>query len=190
MKILIINAGLSGSQGNCGQVTSILSRFFEKDEVKIVHLKNKYRFGNLRKLLQQSEGVIFITGTYWDSWSHHMQKLLEDMTPLECNPHIIGKPCLAVVCMHSVGGKGVLTRLQGVLNTFGFVIPPLGGIVLSLAAQLAGKTRSPHKKDFWSLSDLATAIDNFKKISDLQIQFSSWPVDRKNFKSKWISTKT
>ena len=81
--------------------------------------------------LEKSQGFVFVTGTYWDSWGSPLQKFLENVTDLEGSPAFLGKPAIVMVLNHSVGGKGVLSRLQGVLSTLGCLIPPMSGIVYS-----------------------------------------------------------
>ena len=75
---------------------------------------------NLEAALKMAEAVLFVTGTYWDSWGSPLQKFLEDHAYLETSPVLMGKPAGAIVLQHFCGGKAVLSRLQGVLSTWDF----------------------------------------------------------------------
>lgn len=186
-KILILNGSPSGDKGNCAVFIRNLFKFFEKNvELEVVHL-NRTSYGPaLRRKIAAASAIAFVTGTYWDSWGSPMQKLLEQMTELEATPAILGKPCAVFVLMHSVGGKSVLSRLQGVLSTMGFLIPPMSGMVYSLVSDIALKGKSSHAKDFWHIDDAELIIDNLVKACNLQVNWTTWPVDKSDPKRKWL----
>jgi multimeric flavodoxin WrbA len=206
MKILILNGSPTGASGNCGamvrhlerslemrvqkSVKDALSDFTGKLQWKSVHLATAEFNGDLKNLLFSADAVIFVTGTYWDSWGSPLQKFLEQATELELHPKLLGKPAGVVVLMHSVGGKAVLSRLQGVLSTFGFMIPPLTGLVHSLAGQLASENSTTvsesHADDFWCLEDLEVILQNLLRASGLKATWETWPVDRENFRKTWV----
>lgn len=127
-----------------------------------------------------------MTGTYWDSWGSPLQKFLEDFTDYEVRESILGKPAGVITLMHSVGGKEVLSRLQGVLSSMGFLIPPLTGMTCSLATEIAAKKNPQHAKDFWTLGDLEIVLQNIRAAAELEKPWSAWPVDRKNYKARWL----
>ncbi|WP_295903776.1 flavodoxin family protein [uncultured Bdellovibrio sp.] len=186
-KILILNGSPSGNKGNCALWIKAIEPFFKgQGSVDVVHLAKTSYGSALRKKIENSSGVIFVTGTYWDSWGSPLQKLLEDMTDLEASTALMGKPCAVFVLMHSVGGKSVLSRLQGVLSTMGFLIPPMSGMVYSLVSDIALKSKSTHAKDFWQREDIELILENFLKACDLKINWSTWPVDKKDPKRKWL----
>lgn len=186
-KILILNGSPSGDKGNCALwIKGLLSLLKKQAAVDVVHLAKTSYSSSLRKKIENSSGVIFVTGTYWDSWGSPLQKLLEDMTDLEASTALMGKPSAVFVLMHSVGGKSVLSRLQGVLSTMGFLIPPMSGMVYSLVSDIALKTKSTHAKDFWQRDDAELILENFMKACDLNVQWSTWPVDKKDPKRKWL----
>jgi hypothetical protein len=95
-----------------------------------------------------------------------------------------------VILNHSVGGKAVLSRLQGVLVTLGFMIPPMSGMVYGVNTDIAlkklGKTKALHQDDFWSLDDLQIILENLLLSLKIEIDWASWAVDRKNFKKVWL----
>lgn len=186
-KILIFNGSPAGKKGNCAQWVKTLQKYLNKRaEVEVIHLA-KAKYGQtLKNKISKSSGIIFVTGTYWDSWGSPLQKLLEDMTELEATPAIMGKPAAVFVLMHSVGGKSVLSRLQGVLSTMGFLIPPMSGMVYSLVSELALKSKTSHAKDFWQMEDIELITDNLLKACDLKVKWTTWPVDKSDPTRKWL----
>ncbi len=187
-RILVINGSPQGKSGNCRKWISLVEKQAPKLlQFDVVHLSEKKSLKSTIAKFKKSDGVIFVTGTYWDSWGSPMQRLLEEMTDLEGRAEILGKPCAVFVLMHSVGGKSVLSRLQGVLSTMGFLIPPMSGMTYSLASHLAmKKSRSAHQDDFWEMDDVGRILQNFSLALDVQVQWKSWPVDRKNFRKLWL----
>lgn len=187
-QVLILNGSPNGSTGNCAKLITKIEKLLKSIvKVRVVHLAKLKTTKSLINELKKSDGVLFVTGTYWDSWGSPMQAMFEDLTEFEGTSVFLGKPCAVFVLMHSVGGKGILSRMQGVLSTLGFLIPPMTGMVLSLVSQLAksGKN-SKHKKDFWDLEDLNAILGNFILGLDINIPWQSWPVDRDNFRSVWL----
>jgi len=189
MSILILNGSPQGRKGNCEKLAALLKK---KVKAKVLHLaecqwspaeKNK-----IFKQLQQAEGFIFLTGTYWDSWGSPLQVFLENVTELEGSSAFLGKPAVVLVLNHSVGGKGVLSRLQGVLSTLGCMIPPMSGMVYSWVSDqlLSAKTKSEAQKDLWSLEDLDDILENFQKALTIKIKWSGWPVDKKDYRKLWL----
>lgn len=186
-KVLILNGSPVGAKGNCGHWVRGLKVLLKKRaKVEVVSLAENPYGPKLKKKIENAAGVIFVTGTYWDSWGSPLQKLLEDMTDLEASSALLGKPAAVFVLMHSVGGKSVLSRLQGVLSTMGFLIPPMSGMVYSLVSDIALKGKSSHAKDFWHLDDADLILENFLKACDLKILWTTWPVDKKDPKRKWL----
>lgn len=186
MQILIINGSIHGESGNCGLLIQELQKKHQDIQWASVNLA-KTKFGpSLLRKINKADALLFLTGTYWDSWGSPLQKFLEDATDLEGRPEILGKPAGVCVLMHSVGGKGVLSRLQGVLSTMGFLIPPMSGIAYSLSGQLALKSKNRHAKDFWCLEDLDVIVKNLVLATQSTTHWKAWPVDRKNFRKKWV----
>lgn len=186
--VLIVNGSPSGNKGNCQQLIKYIQKSFNRSfKIKVVHLAQVKSYKSILAEFEKCDGALFVTGTYWDSWGSPLQKLLEEMTVLEGSPSVVGKPCGVFVLMHSVGGKGILSRLQGVLSTMGFLIPPMSGMVYSLVSDLALKGQaSVHKDDLWELGDVSRVLENFKLSLDIKVQWKVWPVDRKNFRKTWL----
>jgi multimeric flavodoxin WrbA len=184
--ILVINGSPSGSTGNCAVFIKDIQKRVKSKHVDVVHLAESKYSSAFKKKISEATAVVFVTGTYWDSWGSPLQRLLEQMTELEASPAIMGKPCAVFVLMHSVGGKSVLSRLQGVLSTMGFLIPPMSGMVYSLVSDIALKGKSTHAKDFWQLEDADLILENLVKAADLNVNWTTWPVDKKDPRRKWL----
>eukprot|EP01035_Chromulina_nebulosa_P033964 gene33964-45498_t len=146
--------------------------------------------------LARADGFLLGTGTHWDSWSSVFQKFLEDATATEATKLWLGKPAAIVVSEHCTGGKGVLSRLQGVLVTLGCSIPPMSGLVLSRAAVLAAN-HAPDPaaaRDFWCEDDLRVVCHNLAEAARTTLpaaqpalpRWRTWPVDRRDFGARWL----
>tara|TARA_R110000868_G_scaffold117600_15_gene312530 strand:- start:35932 stop:36570 length:639 start_codon:yes stop_codon:yes gene_type:complete len=190
-KILIINGSYNGSDGQSALIASKISAELSLQiEYKNLVLKEITDIKEWDKLVSWAEGFIFLTGTYWDSWGSPLQSFLEQTTEWETSPRWLGKPAAVIVTMHSVGGKSVLSRLQGVLNTLGLNLPPLSGLVFSLTTHLLQTSQSDHSDDFWDLAEINHLIHNLKVQIELNHQlkpnWSSWKVDRSDVKRAWL----
>ncbi len=206
--LLLLNASLAGANGNTAVVLErIRQTLARRATVEVVTLaarpekggvedarSSDARLSALRSQLADADGFLIGTGTHWDAWSSVLQKFLEDATPLEGTGVWLGKPAAVVVTEHSVGGKGVLSRLQGVLVTLGCSLPPMSGLVLSRAALLAGKHDPEAAKDFWCEEDLAVVAHNLAEAARVTLpgakparpRWRTWPVDRKDFRARWV----
>lgn len=192
MSLLVLNGSPSAEKGNCQILAKKILAKIKSKPVSIVHLANtKWTQAGKKKLfaeLKQADGFIFITGTYWDSWGSPLQIFLENVTELEGSETFLGKPAAVFVLNHSVGGKGVLSRLQAVLNTFGCLIPPMSGMVYSWTNEQLLKKKMPSnaEKDLWSLNDMDDILENLQKTLKLNIKWKAWPVDKKDFRKVWL----
>ena len=201
MSLLIINGSPKGEKGNTQSIIDHLLKMGEelKQECEVIQLEIFNRSWNtspietlekIKVLYQKHDGIIFTTGTYWDSWGSPLQCFLENTTSLEAHECLLGKPCAVIVTMHAVGGKEILSRLQGVLNTQGFLIPPMTGFVYSLTQKLSSESQSSFQDDFWTLDDLQYLYHNLMvSIIDKQerkLHFKAWPVDHKDPARMWI----
>jgi multimeric flavodoxin WrbA len=186
MKIAILNGSPQGKNGNCHKffLRYLKKRFdAKKINLEIIFLNKKYSLTKFKNV----DAFIIITGTYWDSWGSPLQKFLEEMTPYEGSSLWLGKPVMPIVLEHTVGGKGVLSRLMGVLNTLGAFVPPMGGMVYSLA-ETQRKIKSSQSSDFWSSDDLEVMIHNFLCAIEIggKAKFKTWVVDKKNPRKIWV----
>lgn len=206
--LLLLNASLAGDAGNTAVLLArarrLLARRATVESLTLAALSSSSLpisqpsalNPQLVTALQRADGFLFGTGTHWDSWSSVLQKFLEDATPHEGTALWLGKPAAVVISEHSVGGKGVLSRLQGVLVTLGCTLPPMSGLVLSRAALLAVR-HAPDPattSDFWCEADLRIVCHNLSeaaRVSRPTAQpalplWRTWPVDRRDFNARWL----
>jgi chromate reductase len=117
-----------------------------------------------------------------------MQRFLEDSTHLESSNIWLGKPAAVVVTMHSVGGKGIISRLQGVLSTMGLAIPPMTGFAYSMACHLAmsGNAADPELADFWQFDDLTVIAHNLMEAAAGGREWKTWIVDERSPSRRWM----
>ncbi|HEY1109583.1 MAG TPA: NAD(P)H-dependent oxidoreductase [Opitutaceae bacterium] len=192
-RIVIVNGALAGTEGNTSVLLARAARLLaRRASVARVTLAAGGEFTAVRAELEGADGILIGTGTHWDSWSSVLQKFLEDATPAEGTALWLGKPTAVVVTEHSVGGKGVLSRLQGVLVTLGCTLPPMSGLVLAQAAVLAAKHDPKAARDFWCADDLAVVCHNLLEAAAVRAgrrtpaRWRTWPVDRRDFGARWL----
>ena len=187
-KILILNGSPKGPKSNSQiLIGKILRQLDPTFKSKVIHLSQKKYSKSMKSEIEKADGLIFVSGTYWDSWGSPMQEFLEKATQLEGTKTVLGKPCAIFILMHSVGGKAVLSRLQGVLTTLGFLIPPLSGMVYSsLGHRICSGAYKNLDEDIWHLNDIKLILANLKLALEIRKDWVSWPVDRKNFQSLWL----
>ena len=191
-KILILNGSLGANSGNTNfLIDHIHAKIMTYNaSTEIVHLnellEKKLSLEELKIKIEAADGFIFTSGTYWDSWGSPMQYFLEASTEFEGTNLFLGKPAAVMITMHSVGGKGVLSRLQGVLNSIGVMIPPMTGIVYSLAGKIALESQTEFSDDFWGLEDLEVIAHNLMTFINNKHSYKAWAVDRDDPKRVWI----
>lgn len=189
-RLLLLNASLAGPEGNSGRLLArVAMRLTPHAELFGATLSGPgaQTFAALEPALRATDGVIIATGTHWDSWSSPLQKFLEDATPAEVTNLWLGKPAAVLVSEHSTGGKGVLSRLQGVLVTLGCALPPLSGLVIAKSTQIAGRAAPAEAEDFWCTADLDVVADNLLAAArQPRISWRVWPVDRTNYARTWV----
>lgn len=162
--VLIINGSIRGAVGNTAfylrQTASLLA---DRAETLILNLAES-DIQEAVRLTCEADAVIFGTGTYWDNWGSPFQEYLEFLADLEGADRLVGKPAGVVVTMDSAGGEGLLFRLQGVLLSLGFLVPPFSGLVLSRVGAIAVEAELPEgfdpPDDVWRSSDLSVVVDN------------------------------
>lgn len=201
-RLLLLNGALAGNRGNTAAVLAAARRRLGRQaDVASLVLAEAFAASPavgsgsnrdhlppaIADALARADGFLFGTGTHWDSWSSVLQRFLEAATPLEGTATWLGKPAAVVVTEHSVGGKAVLSRLQGVLVTLGCSLPPMSGLVLSRAALLAATQDPAAARDFWSRSDLGVVCHNLLTATRVRAQpWKAWPVDRADFRARWL----
>ncbi len=191
-RILLLNASLAGPDGNSARLLALLaSRLSPHAGLDHAALAgpSSVTFATLAPTLRSADAFVFATGTHWDSWSSPLQKFLEDATPAEATALWLGKPAAVLVTEHSTGGKGVLSRLQGVLLTLGCALPPLTGLVLSHAAQLARQNAPAGgaADDLWQPADLDIIAHNLLAAAAApRPVYRAWPLDRTDYTKPWL----
>jgi len=187
-RILILNAASGGHTGNTAVLLDRAVRQLRpRATVMTLVLASGKSYVDVRKALARCDALVIGTGTYWDSWSHLLQRMLEDATADEGTALWLGKPAAVLVTMHAVGGKGVLSRLQGVLSTFGCAVPPMSGLVYSLVNQAAIQAGAAGSDDLWCQEDVAIVCDNLLAALNPGQPYRAWPTDRRSFGDKWIT---
>lgn len=173
--VLIINGAIGGRVGNTSMLLKKIRRMIlnthQETRVRIIHLHPTFCWNSVKRCIKKADCLIFSTGTYWDSWGSPMQLLFEKMTVLEGSKYLVGKPACAIVTMHSVGGKEVVSRILGNLVSLGCMIPPFAGFAYSYADHVAHKTRTSGRKlldDVWHIQDLQTLLNNLIKATAVE----------------------
>lgn len=197
--LILLNASLAGDAGNTAVLLARARRLLvRRATVESITLASASgsQLSALNSQLSAADGYLIGTGTHWDSWSSVLQKFLEDATATEATALWLGKPAAVIVSEHSTGGKGVLSRLQGVLVTLGCSIPPMSGLVISRAALLATQ-HAPDPattRDFWCEDDLRVVCHNLAEAARVSLphakpplpRWRTWPVDRRDFAARWL----
>lgn len=178
MNLLIVEGGIHGREKNCGQIVHALVELSPFEATSVVYLSG---MSILEKVICNADAILFLTGVYWDDCGWPLQKFLSDFTHLECDSRIMGKPAGVIVLCHSVGGKSVLSRLQGVLSSQGFLIPPLSGMVLSRDSM------DSKDADSWGLADMDIVLQNLYIACLLKLAWRKWPVQRVDYDKVWVS---
>lgn len=183
-EVLIINAGLGETSGNshvlCGVARDELRRLEVECAVKSVAAVDEAQ-------IQAARALVFVTGTYWSSWSSPMQAFLERMTPSEGTRVWLGKPAAVLVSAHQVGAFGVLCRLQGVLSVLGCDVPPMTGVVITRVAERVRRSHPEEAADVWGLPDVSIALHNLVEALRGTRAFRAWESDREHFRAVWLT---
>jgi multimeric flavodoxin WrbA len=184
--VTIINGSLGGAHGNTALFMDRLANALApRARVRRLDLADGFVLRRDLESIRESAGFVFASGTYWDSWGSPLQHFWESMTPYEGDACWFGKPAACLTTMHSVGGKEVLSRLQGVLVSLGLWLPPMSGLTLGLATQLAARVDSSHAADLWEPADLDVVAHNLLEAVYGTQAWRAWPVDRADPTRLW-----
>lgn len=187
MRIFALDGSLAGDGGNSSALIDVaVEQLRPHAAVERAALASAPGFAAHRAALAAADALVIATGTYWDSWSSLLQQFLEQATPSEGTPLWLGKPAAVLVTAHAVGGKGVLSRLQGVLATFGALIPPMGGLAITRVGELARAHGGPGCEDIWSVDDVAVVCHNLRACARGEREFQAWPVGRGDPGERWL----
>jgi multimeric flavodoxin WrbA len=194
MQVLVLNGSISGPDGSTEQCLKLATTALVRRGLDVAPRTLIQRRGLDAFLadVRRSDGLLIGTGTYWDSWGSPLQRLLEDIAGLDSTKVLFGKPVGLVVTGHSVGGKGVLSRLMGVLNTMGLWVPPHGGMVYNAVAHWAlGLGLSGWQaEETWHLDDLDIVAHNLAEATLKTNQWKAWPVSGdpdEPFRQRWLN---
>ncbi len=183
-KILIINGSLRGAAGNseavARQAEKVLLNDLQQEVVRLTLTDRMPAIRDVYDLLTGCDGLLVITGVYWNNWSSPLQRFIEVATAFENTPAFFGKPVACAVTMDSVGGIEVAARLQAVFAGLGCWSPPCSSIVLSRTGQEAmaasfGQEDDPNE-DVWRMADLSIVLQNLAIAAALpRNNWTSWP---------------
>lgn len=191
--ILIINGSISGSSGNTAELLAMAEEKLTEEGVNTVEYLELARDPSLDRILEaasKADAFIFGTGTYWDSWGSPLQKFFEITSSTEGDSYWMGKPASAIVTAHAVGAKGILSRLFGVLNVYGMMIPPLAGFAFTFVNHVAlSNNVAPEElqKELWSSDDVEIICHNLIEAVNRTNNWKQWPRDNVHYVNKWLS---
>jgi multimeric flavodoxin WrbA len=187
-QILIVNGSLSGSQGNTAELLAIAEEHLaERAQVALLELCREPSLDRILEAAHCADGFLFGTGTYWDSWGSPLQKFLEITARTEAQDYWRGKPVAAVVTAHAVGSKGVLSRLLGVCNSYGMLIPPFAGLSYTWANSVALPHASEHLRgELWKPEDISVLCHNLLEAIEGGKDWRCWSVTEGRSDEKWL----
>ncbi|MCB0333749.1 MAG: NAD(P)H-dependent oxidoreductase [Bdellovibrionales bacterium] len=184
--LLVLNGGLSGSQGNSAHILSQAVEYFDnRFDVQWCNLAEKKDHERQISLCQKADAFLIATGTYWGSCSSVLQDFFERMTPTEGTDVWLGKPVGIIVTMHAAGAESVLSRLQLTLNMFGSLLPPMSAMTYSALTHEAIKNQSL-QTETWQLSDLEIVCHNLTQAVTREYHWRVWPTDKEGYQDLWL----
>ena len=188
--ILIIDGSLGGSTGNTAELLAVAEDRFRLDaNVNYLELCREPGLQRILKLVEESDAFLFGTGTYWDSWGSPMQRFLEMTAHTEAQKLWVGKPAGAIVTAHAFGGKGVLSRLFGVLNIYGMLLPPHAGMVYTFAGHVAQQLAPEHlRNELWKTTDVSVVCDNILEALLGGKHWKTWSTNNGRSGEKWLDS--
>ena len=156
-------------------------------KVAYLELVKEPTMDRILSAVADADAFIFGTGTYWDSWGSPLQRFLEMTAHTEGQEFWVGKPAGAIVTAHAVGAKGVLSRLLGVLNVYGMLIPPFAGFAYTWANEVALPHASDHlHNELWTTADVDVLCHNLMEAIRGSTNWSQWPSNSGRYGEKWL----
>lgn len=194
--ILTLNGSLNGSAGSTDVCLSIVEDTVRscKLNVQRVNLVERVNLSAIVDYIERAKGIVFGTGSYWDSWGSPMQKLFEDLAGLDSTEILFGKPAAVVVTEHSTGGKCVFNRTLGVLNTMGMWVPPHCAAIYSMVTHEAIERGMDGWKamETWCLKDFVVVGHNLAAAAYGTREWKSWhsgnDLTDEPFRLAWLRT--
>lgn len=182
-KVLVINGSIRGKAGNSWTLVQKAAGCLEQQGVVVATLTLTDPMLDIKdvyELLKGCDGILVVTGVYWNSWGSPLQFFLEVCTAFENTPAFFGKPVACAVTMDSVGGTDVASGLHAALAGLGCWSPPCSTIVLSRVGQeaieaSAGAENNPND-DVWRMDDLEIVLKNLVAATAFnKAQWVAWP---------------
>jgi multimeric flavodoxin WrbA len=186
---LIINGSLGGSTGNTAELLAIAEeRFAPHASVSYLELCREPNMDRIVEAASSADGFLFGTGTYWDSWGSPLQRFLEMTAHTEGADLWLGKPAGAIVTAHAVGAKSVLSRLLGVMNVFGMLIPPFAGMTYTWSNEVALEHACDHlRNELWKPRDVEVVAHNVLEAMRGTRDWISWSTNEGRHGEKWLT---
>ena len=187
-KVLIVNGSLGGATGNTAELLALAEeRLSQEAEVSTLELVREPTLDRMISAVSEADALLFGTGTYWDSWGSPLQRFFEMTAHTEGQAIWVGKPAGAVVTAHAVGAKSVLSRLLGVLNVYGMLIPPFGGLAFTYVNQVALGHATEHlRNELWSDKDVDVVCHNLLQAVTGGRDWTLWPTNSGRYGEKWL----
>jgi multimeric flavodoxin WrbA len=188
--VLIVNGSLGGSTGNTAELLALAEEELA-GQATVSHLE-LVRDPTLARVLEaaaSADAFLFGTGTYWDSWGSPLQRFFEMTAHTEGMDYWFGKPAGVIVTAHAVGSKSVLSRLFGVLNVYGMLIPPLAGLAYTWANDTALASAADHlRRELWTPADVEVICHNLIEAIEGGRNWRRWPTCEGKSGDKWLFT--
>lgn len=180
-KILIINGSLRGTAGNSCALSKMAEDHLRSDlgmACSVFTLTDpKPAIQEVYDLISSHDGILVLTGVYWNNWSSPLQRFIEIVSTFENSPAFFGKPVACAVTMDSVGGIEVAGRLHAVFSGLGCWSPPCSTLVLSRVGQEALKAQADGpNEDVWRIDDLKIVLKNLVAAASFKNDnWVAWP---------------
>jgi multimeric flavodoxin WrbA len=187
--VLIVNGSLNGSEGNTAELLALAEeRLSSEATVSYLELCRDPAMDRILDAAAEADAFLFGTGTYWDSWGSPLQRFLEMTAHTEAESYWVGKPVGAIVTAHAVGAKGVLSRLFGVLNVYGMLVPPMAGFAYTFVNQVALDHANEHlRNELWTVEDVEVVCHNLMEAVRGGRNWKQWPSNSGRYGEKWLT---
>lgn len=188
-RILIVNGALGGNQGNTAELLAIAEeKLAASCDIDYLELVREPTMDRMISSVKAADALLFGTGTYWDSWGSPLQRFFEMTAHTEGQSMWVGKPAGAIVTAHAVGAKGTLSRLLGVLNVYGMLIPPFAGLAYTYANHVALDHANEHlSNELWSSKDVDVVCHNLIVALAKGDDWTIWPTNSGKYGEKWLN---
>lgn len=187
-RVLLVNGSLGGATGNTAELLALAEEALAPNAT--VSTLDLCRDPHLDRILEEAaraDAFVFGTGTYWDSWGSPLQRFFEVTAHTEGMECWVGKPVGAIVTAHAVGAKGVLSRLLGVLNVYGMLIPPFAGLAYTFVNHVALAHANDHlRNELWSAKDVEVICHNVMVALGGGKNWTQWPTNSGRYGEKWL----